>query len=398
MFRDRHFEDSSASSSAIAVARTNNDDPRQRGGKWELELLEEKMSRQVNRAQEQMERFLQVVVQPLEAKVAACESKQNSVVLRLAELTGNIKGLKEEVEVQARRADAVEGRLQRWKKSFDAELQSKHEEFRQQILCDWSREIELLRSELLEKVHKLLLEQQEQQQQLHLPQPEPEQMHGILAELSGRHRPEELSQLAPTVEHTEEISVAVEDIRNEVGEVWNVIREIAELETLRANADPAKLASAKEDRQMLLLEPPHSSVGGTRSSSSNAAAEPLLTQGWTELPPELHTELRGHDERLASLEEACDHLQLRVADLEDLWHDAHPNAQSTDTAVKVQSFDSALRPSLMQQAETLAKALQAARALSGPPEQSSAFHRDGVGGRSQHSDASRLETLHEDDD
>jgi len=355
--------DPSASSSAMAVVR---DDAR-RGSKWDMDLLEDKVSRQVMRAQEQMERFLQVIVQPLEAKVAAYESKHNSVVLRLAELSGNIKGLKEEVEVQARRSDAVEGRFQRWKKSLDAELRVKHEEFRRQLSDELSREMETLRAELDEKglaADHLLHAQQA---------------------VAVAHAPEE----------TEELVVAVEDIRQEVASVWNVIREIAELEKLRVHADPGMAIAANAAEPLRPLEAGSfaaAATGGFRSASSEAATEP--THGLSEL----QNEIAVHRDRILSLEEVCDHLGARVACLEDSCDDALASATTSEEVPKAAAglsvaVTATAKASLLEQADILQQALAAARQLSGPPTPSSAAMRKG--GR-LHLESLRLATLHED--
>ncbi|CAJ1411303.1 unnamed protein product [Effrenium voratum] len=88
----------------------------------EMELLEEKLMRQVLRLQEQSERFMDIMMHPLEAKVAALEGRQPMLDCSIAELRGNLKGLQDSMEMQVRRADQSEARLSRWRKSLEDDV------------------------------------------------------------------------------------------------------------------------------------------------------------------------------------------------------------------------------------------------------------------------------------
>eukprot|EP00440_Ansanella_granifera_P063042 gb/GFBE01068361.1/.p1 GENE.gb/GFBE01068361.1/~~gb/GFBE01068361.1/.p1 ORF type:complete len:823 (+),score=192.03 gb/GFBE01068361.1/:1-2469(+) len=99
----------------------------------ELEALEEKLSRQVMRLQEQSERFMDIMMHPLESKVAALEGRQPAVDCSLAELRGNLKGLQDSLEMQVRRGDQAETRLRKWRKTVEDDLQAKHTELKQKL-------------------------------------------------------------------------------------------------------------------------------------------------------------------------------------------------------------------------------------------------------------------------
>ncbi|CAK9018838.1 unnamed protein product [Durusdinium trenchii] len=94
----------------------------------ELTELDERLSRQLVRLQSQTDRVMEVFVTSLEGKVAQVMSKQPLTDWRLAELDANIKGLQEQLEMQARRGDAADARLQRWRTAFQSELRKLHAE------------------------------------------------------------------------------------------------------------------------------------------------------------------------------------------------------------------------------------------------------------------------------
>ena len=93
----------------------------------ELAELDDRLSRQLVRLQSQSDRVVEVFATSLEAKVAQVMSKQPLTEWRLAELAASIKGLQEQLEMQAKRGDAADARLQRLSRAFQSELR-KHTE------------------------------------------------------------------------------------------------------------------------------------------------------------------------------------------------------------------------------------------------------------------------------
>ncbi|CAJ1370721.1 unnamed protein product [Effrenium voratum] len=107
---DGHSEDWSDAATWLALVRK------------EVVELDERLSRQLLRLQSQSDRVLEVFVTSLEDKVAQVMSKQPMTEWRLAELSASVKGLQEQLELQARRGDACDARLQRWTNAFESEL------------------------------------------------------------------------------------------------------------------------------------------------------------------------------------------------------------------------------------------------------------------------------------
>lgn len=102
--------------------------------RYELEMLEEKLSRQVVKVQEQSERFLDVLMHPLESKVAAMEGKGTSIDCQLSELKGGVKGLQEAMEIQVRRTEAAEARLRKWRSLLEDDIKLMHTELKEKVV------------------------------------------------------------------------------------------------------------------------------------------------------------------------------------------------------------------------------------------------------------------------
>ncbi|CAE8621401.1 unnamed protein product [Polarella glacialis] len=119
---------------------TSRDEESQAASAWmgivrkELAELDERLSRHLLRLQQQNERVLEVVVQSLEGKVAEVMSKQPMTEWRLSELTASLKGLQEQMELQAQRGDAADSRFQRFRSRLEADLETKFEEQQKDLL------------------------------------------------------------------------------------------------------------------------------------------------------------------------------------------------------------------------------------------------------------------------
>lgn len=131
----------------------------------ELDAVEDKLTRQVMHLQEQSERLVDVMMQPLEAKVAAFEAKQPILDVHLAELSGGFKGMQEAVDAQTRRVDAMETRFRRWRKLLEDDAHAKHLEVKQDVIRsrqdfvskqDLYDVVDLLKEELKSMVNKAL--------------------------------------------------------------------------------------------------------------------------------------------------------------------------------------------------------------------------------------------------
>lgn len=130
--------------------------------KQELDLMEQKLSRQIFRLQEQSERFLDILVQPLEAKVSSLESRFPAVDCQLAELIGFMRGVQDSVEMQVRRTDAAETRCRKLRQFVEDEVLAKHAEFKVHLEEVASQMLELVtRQEILGSTDRLKQELKE---------------------------------------------------------------------------------------------------------------------------------------------------------------------------------------------------------------------------------------------
>mmetsp|Transcript_125193 Transcript_125193/g.243613 ORF Transcript_125193/g.243613 Transcript_125193/m.243613 type:complete len:579 (+) Transcript_125193:55-1791(+) len=90
----------------------------------ELRSVEDKLSRQLIRLQDQTQRLMDMMLQPLEKKVGTLEGRQKGVDGQIAEMCGGIRGLQDALELQVQRSDAAEARFQRWRQNIEAILPS----------------------------------------------------------------------------------------------------------------------------------------------------------------------------------------------------------------------------------------------------------------------------------
>lgn len=97
----------------------------------QMEAMEERLSAQINRVQQQCNRTRDTAFAQVDSKLGALEASQPKMDRRLAELAGNFKGLSDEMQAQIRRTDAVETRFWEARQQQDEELRSKLSELEQ---------------------------------------------------------------------------------------------------------------------------------------------------------------------------------------------------------------------------------------------------------------------------
>lgn len=99
--------------------------------KRQLEALEERLQSQITRLQHTGERDRETAVARLDAKVALVEAQQPQLDRRLAALSGNCKGLSDEMQEQIRRIDQMDSRCWDVQQQFEAELRARFGEAEQ---------------------------------------------------------------------------------------------------------------------------------------------------------------------------------------------------------------------------------------------------------------------------
>lgn len=93
--------------------------------------LEEKIDDKMRRGQQQGERQRKLDLARLEARLVAAETSQPRVERRLSELFGQVRGLCDEAQVQSRRVDQVDTRLQATKQELQRDMQTKFSQLRE---------------------------------------------------------------------------------------------------------------------------------------------------------------------------------------------------------------------------------------------------------------------------
>ena len=102
----------------------------------QIEAFEEKVEKQISQLQVQGDKSKDTSLSRLEEKVSAAEGLQPRVERRLAELSGNFKGLSDEMQAQIRRVDLLDDRRWEWRHQVEEEMQKKCQgEDSDKVLC-----------------------------------------------------------------------------------------------------------------------------------------------------------------------------------------------------------------------------------------------------------------------
>jgi hypothetical protein len=97
----------------------------------QMELLEDKLTGQIGRVQQQSDRLRDAALSRVDSKMGTMEALQPKLDRRLAELSGNYKGLSDEMQAQIRRLDQMDSRLWDWRRELEEEVRGKFVELEQ---------------------------------------------------------------------------------------------------------------------------------------------------------------------------------------------------------------------------------------------------------------------------
>eukprot|EP00418_Pyrodinium_bahamense_P036817 CAMPEP_0179197346 /NCGR_PEP_ID=MMETSP0796-20121207/98138_1 /TAXON_ID=73915 /ORGANISM="Pyrodinium bahamense, Strain pbaha01" /LENGTH=516 /DNA_ID=CAMNT_0020901765 /DNA_START=193 /DNA_END=1739 /DNA_ORIENTATION=+ len=125
----------------------------------QMDVLEERLSSQIARVQQQSERSRDTALTRLDSKLGTMELLQPRVDRRLAELNGNLKALSEESQTQIRRMDQMDARLWEWRHKLDEEIRAKFTQIEQtsQELASSVRVAKVTNEDVLKRYHQRLL-------------------------------------------------------------------------------------------------------------------------------------------------------------------------------------------------------------------------------------------------
>ncbi|OLQ03745.1 hypothetical protein AK812_SmicGene13263 [Symbiodinium microadriaticum] len=99
----------------------------------QLVNVEERLNAQILRVQQQGDRLRDVALSRMEAKVGAFETLQPKFDRRIAELSGSVKGLSDEMQSQLRRVDQIDSRLWDWRHQLEEEIRGRLSEVEQTL-------------------------------------------------------------------------------------------------------------------------------------------------------------------------------------------------------------------------------------------------------------------------
>lgn len=110
---------------ALGAARAAQDQAILTAVRRQMEALEEKLAGQISRVQQQSDRLRDAAYQRVDQKMASMEALQPKFDRRLAELSGNYKGLSDEMQAQIKRVDQLDSRLWEWRHQLEEDIRSK---------------------------------------------------------------------------------------------------------------------------------------------------------------------------------------------------------------------------------------------------------------------------------
>jgi len=110
---------------AVAVPRSTHETAILTAMRRQMEALEEKLSGQICRVQQQSDRLRDAAFSRVDQKMGSMESLQPKFDRRLAELSGNYKGLSDEMQAQIKRVDQLDSKLWDFRHQLEEEIRSK---------------------------------------------------------------------------------------------------------------------------------------------------------------------------------------------------------------------------------------------------------------------------------
>lgn len=99
----------------------------------QMDSLEDKVYGQISKMQLQERGLREAAFKTIEEKMHTTEGAQPRLDRRIAELTGNFKGLSDEMQSQIRRVDAMDERLWEWRKEMEEDFRQKFLDYEQRL-------------------------------------------------------------------------------------------------------------------------------------------------------------------------------------------------------------------------------------------------------------------------
>merc|ERR1740121_2274408 len=116
---------------AVAVAKAAQESAILTAVRRQMESMEEKLGGQIVRVQQQGDRLRDAAFSRVDSKMGSMEALQPKFDRKLAELSGNYKGLSDEMQAQIRRIDQMDTRLWEWRHTVEEEVRTKFAEVEQ---------------------------------------------------------------------------------------------------------------------------------------------------------------------------------------------------------------------------------------------------------------------------
>mmetsp|Transcript_50350 Transcript_50350/g.126820 ORF Transcript_50350/g.126820 Transcript_50350/m.126820 type:complete len:523 (+) Transcript_50350:74-1642(+) len=133
----------------------------------QMELLEDKLTGQIARVQQQGEKLRDAAFTRYDTKLVTVETHQPKLDRRLAELSGNLRGLSDEMQCQIRRIDQSDSRLWEWRHQIEEEIKRRLGEMEKnyQEVSSTVRVMKTTGDDVLKKYNQRLLKLESQMEE-----------------------------------------------------------------------------------------------------------------------------------------------------------------------------------------------------------------------------------------
>ncbi|CAK8989213.1 unnamed protein product [Durusdinium trenchii] len=209
--------------------------------------VEERLSAQIARVQQQGDRLREVALSRMDAKVSTVEALQPKFDRRMAELSGSVKGLSDEMQSQLRRVDQIDTKLWDWRHQIEEELRVRLVEVEQSLqqLGSAHRVAKAAAEDSAKKLSMRMLRLEGLVEEHHA---HAEDTNGNLAQLNARLEEIEENHGLHHVQHDDAINAHMEHTRAREAD-WQVLQSELEQRCLEQSLTTQGLSVKLEAMQ-----------------------------------------------------------------------------------------------------------------------------------------------------
>jgi len=339
-------------SPAVGVAKVAQESAILSAVRRQMEAFEEKLGSQIVRVQQQGDRMRDAAFSRVDSKMGTIEGLQPKFDRKLAELSGNYKGLSDEMQAQIRRIDQMDTRLWEWRHQLEDEVHKKFAEIEQQYqqVASQIRLANATNDDSFKRCNNRMSRMDRQLEQVFADDTTNQALMSFELRLQDIEsvRMQELALSAPESPTTSPDVVALKHAVDAAGEHANMVA-ISALEARLADACLKIVASAKESQELQTrVEAQEERLRSVRTmmdaKEEQYRSSKFDLHNWESRSKELSAQYQEmdrfrveHGEKLDVIAKRFEHLENRQEEIADMarrmQHTAH-NGEGGDGVVR----------------------------------------------------------------